>query len=90
MSENTGPENPQPFSLPPEAQGVWWKSMTANALGMIIGVTRAVGWDEDEFLDRWLADRDAASEELCERIDEHLQELAVEQLRRQLDEKGEG
>lgn len=63
--------------------------MTANALGMIIGVTRAVGWNEDEFLDRWLADRDAASGELCERIDEHLQELAVEQLRRQLDEGGE-
>ena len=70
----------------PEAQGQWMKAITANALGTIMGATRAVGWNEYDFLDKWLADRDAASRELCERIDEHFEDLAVEQLRRQLDE----
>ena len=73
----------------PEAQGQWMKMMIANALGTIMGATRAIGWNEDDFLDRWLADRDAASEELYERIDEHYEEIAVERLRRQLDEGGE-
>lgn len=73
--------------MSPEAQAQWMKMSVGNAMGIIMAATRAIGWNEEDFLDKWLVDSAAASDELSERIDEFYEDAAVEQLRRQLDEE---